>query len=66
LAKVFISQLRKKVEDDPAHPTYILTESHIGYRFREAFRQLRSKTDHADGTKTRTEENPFHPGRIPT
>jgi two-component system KDP operon response regulator KdpE len=34
--RVLISQLRKKVEDDPAHPTYILTESHIGYRFREA------------------------------
>jgi two-component system KDP operon response regulator KdpE len=33
--RVLISQLRKKVEDDPAHPTYILTESHIGYRFRE-------------------------------
>jgi two-component system, OmpR family, KDP operon response regulator KdpE len=34
--RVLISQLRKKVEDDPARPTYILTESHIGYRFREA------------------------------
>jgi two-component system KDP operon response regulator KdpE len=33
--RVLISQLRKKVEDDPARPTYILTESHIGYRFRE-------------------------------
>lgn len=34
--RVLISQLRKKIEDDPAHPTYILTESYIGYRFREA------------------------------
>jgi two-component system, OmpR family, KDP operon response regulator KdpE len=34
--RVLISQLRKKIEDDPARPTYILTESHIGYRFREA------------------------------
>jgi two-component system KDP operon response regulator KdpE len=34
--RVLISQLRKKIEDDPARPKYILTESHIGYRFREA------------------------------
>ncbi|MCU1251910.1 MAG: two component transcriptional regulator, winged helix family [Edaphobacter sp.] len=34
--RVLINQLRKKIEDDPAHPSYILTESYIGYRFREA------------------------------
>jgi two-component system KDP operon response regulator KdpE len=34
--RVLVSQLRKKIEDDPANPTYILTESHVGYRFREA------------------------------
>lgn len=33
--RVLINQLRKKIEDDSAHPTYILTESYIGYRFRE-------------------------------
>jgi two-component system, OmpR family, KDP operon response regulator KdpE len=32
--RVVVNQLRKKIEDDPGHPTYILTESHIGYRFR--------------------------------
>ena len=33
--RVLVNQLRKKIEDDPAKPSYILTESHIGYRFRE-------------------------------
>jgi two-component system, OmpR family, KDP operon response regulator KdpE len=31
--RVFIAQLRKKVEDDPAKPKLINTESGIGYRF---------------------------------
>jgi two-component system KDP operon response regulator KdpE len=31
--RVFIAQLRKKVEDDPAKPRLLNTESGIGYRF---------------------------------
>jgi two-component system, OmpR family, KDP operon response regulator KdpE len=31
--RVFIAQLRKKIEDDPAKPKYLNTESGIGYRF---------------------------------
>ena len=31
--RVFVSQLRKKLEDDPAKPQLLLTESGIGYRF---------------------------------
>lgn len=31
--RVFVSQLRKKIEADPAHPRYIVTEPWIGYRF---------------------------------
>jgi two-component system, OmpR family, KDP operon response regulator KdpE len=31
--RTFVRQLRKKLEDDPARPKYLLTEAYIGYRF---------------------------------
>jgi two-component system, OmpR family, KDP operon response regulator KdpE len=31
--RVFINQLRKKIEPDPRHPRYIHTEPWVGYRF---------------------------------
>lgn len=33
--RVFIAQLRKKIEENPAKPALIITESGIGYRFGE-------------------------------
>jgi two-component system KDP operon response regulator KdpE len=33
--RVFVAQLRKKIEDDPTHPSLIITEPGIGYRFGE-------------------------------
>jgi two-component system KDP operon response regulator KdpE len=29
----YMAQLRRKLEDDPAHPRYLLTEPGMGYRF---------------------------------
>jgi two-component system KDP operon response regulator KdpE len=31
--RVLVGQLRKKLEIDPAHPQYVLTEPWVGYRF---------------------------------
>jgi two-component system, OmpR family, KDP operon response regulator KdpE len=31
--RVFVGQLRKKIEDNPNRPNYIITESGVGYRF---------------------------------
>ena len=31
--RVFIAQLRKKIEADPNRPAYVVTESGVGYRF---------------------------------
>ena len=33
--RTFMRQLRKKLEDDPANPQYLLTDTHVGYRFVE-------------------------------
>ncbi len=33
--RVFVAQLRKKIEDNPSKPTLLITESGIGYRLVE-------------------------------
>jgi two-component system KDP operon response regulator KdpE len=34
--RTFVRQLRKKIEDDPANPIYLLTDVYVGYRFADA------------------------------
>jgi len=33
--RTFVRQLRKKIEDDPRNPKYLLTDAYVGYRFNE-------------------------------
>lgn len=33
--RTFVRQLRKKIEDDPQNPQYLLTDAYVGYRFND-------------------------------
>jgi two-component system KDP operon response regulator KdpE len=33
--RTYINQLRRKIEDDPSVPKYLLTENYVGYRFQQ-------------------------------
>jgi two-component system, OmpR family, KDP operon response regulator KdpE len=41
--RVFINQLRKKIEPDPANPKYIHTDPWVGYRFEPASSSTKAK-----------------------
>jgi two-component system KDP operon response regulator KdpE len=49
--RTFVRQLRKKIEDDPSNPKYLLTDAYVGYRFAE----FPSSIDLNDPRDTRTE-----------
>jgi two-component system KDP operon response regulator KdpE len=51
--RTFVRQLRKKIEDDPSKPLYLLTDVYVGYRFADAQMFLEE-----------TEESEAHP-RLP-
>jgi two-component system, OmpR family, KDP operon response regulator KdpE len=47
--RTFVRQLRKKLEDDPTEPKYLLTDSHIGYRFTDTASLLRPSPESEGG-----------------
>jgi two-component system KDP operon response regulator KdpE len=50
--RLYINYLRQKLERDPAHPEYILTERGVGYRFVDFRREKESQSP--DGAPTNT------------
>jgi len=50
--RLYISYLRQKLEPDPAHPRYILTEKGLGYRFVDYRRHRPTAADVAPAGST--------------
>ena len=48
--RTFVRQLRKKIEDDPSNPVYLLTDVYVGYRFADA--QLFTEEEATRGDET--------------
>lgn len=46
--RTFVRQLRKKIEDDPSKPVYLLTDLYVGYRFVDPL--VLSEETRSDGT----------------
>jgi len=49
-----VRQLRKKIEDDPSNPLYLLTDVYVGYRFADA--QMFQEDAGEGGASTNAEE----------
>ncbi|MGO8934898.1 MAG: response regulator transcription factor [Terracidiphilus sp.] len=54
--RTFVRQLRKKIEDDPSNPLYLLTDVYVGYRFADA--QMFQDGSAAAGEATEDEQVP--------
>jgi two-component system KDP operon response regulator KdpE len=44
--RTFVRQLRKKIEDDPSNPVYLVTDACVGYRFSEEIPRLHREDPH--------------------
>jgi two-component system KDP operon response regulator KdpE len=49
--RTYVRALRKKIENDPARPEYILTEPWVGYRFHNPSNPARKKSDASNISK---------------
>ena len=56
--RTFVRQLRKKIEDDPSNPVYLLTDVYVGYRFADA-RMLQGESgEDSPGSNSEAEARP--------
>jgi two-component system KDP operon response regulator KdpE len=55
--RTFVRQLRKKIEDDPSNPLYLLTDVYVGYRFTDA-QMFSGETEDSASDADETEETP--------
>jgi two-component system KDP operon response regulator KdpE len=46
--RTFVRQLRRKLGDNAANPTYLLTDSHVGYRFADDVQQTAQGREHTE------------------
>jgi two-component system KDP operon response regulator KdpE len=53
--RTFVRQLRKKIEDDPSNPLYLLTDVYVGYRFADS-QMFQDEGEGAAPEANRTEE----------
>jgi len=59
--RTFVRQLRKKIEDDPATPVYLLTDVYVGYRFADAQMFIEESAEGAPESDGEEEEREAHP-----
>jgi len=57
--RTFVRQLRKKIEDDPSNPRYLLTDMYVGYRFadEQMLNEQSNPDDPSDEIDTELPEN---------
>jgi two-component system KDP operon response regulator KdpE len=48
--RTFVNQLRKKIEDDPGNPTYLLTHPFVGYLFKGQVKEPERETNQDIGS----------------
>jgi two-component system KDP operon response regulator KdpE len=61
--RTFVRQLRKKIEDDPARPVYLLTDIYVGYRFADA--EMLEEAQAAASETSQDYSSPASPKTLP-
>jgi two-component system KDP operon response regulator KdpE len=60
--RTFVRQLRKKIEDDPSNPLYLLTDVYVGYRFADAQSFKDDASDSESAAALVSEDQALPPG----